>query len=148
MKPRAVHLLAFTLRLKKTSARRPFNEGYATSLHFKWGPLPTNAFCRITQYKDCIINGILTTRGLKDSDWEYWTEWRKRIKFEEMSICCLTHCFVSSFAMTCLVDCNRQLFISVLSVIITSYQNRRLFTILKVWKEGMCSFGMGVSTIL
>ena len=42
-------LLEFILQLRKSSARRPFNEGCETSHVLKWGPLPSNVG-RITQH--------------------------------------------------------------------------------------------------
>ena len=43
-------LLAFTLKLSKTSAKRPSEEGSATSNCLKWGPLTPNDVERITQH--------------------------------------------------------------------------------------------------
>ena len=43
MMPGAVHeLLAFTVWLRKTSAKRPSDEGCANSHRLKWSPLPPN----------------------------------------------------------------------------------------------------------
>ena len=42
--------LAFVLQLRKTSARRPSDEGCVTSLHLKCGPLPPNEVGRIAQH--------------------------------------------------------------------------------------------------
>ena len=44
------NLLAFTLRLRKTSARRQSDEVCVISHHLKWGPLPSNKVCRTAKH--------------------------------------------------------------------------------------------------
>ena len=43
-------LLAFTLQLRKTSARRPSDDGSATSHRLNWGSLPPIEVGRIAQH--------------------------------------------------------------------------------------------------
>ena len=42
--------LAFTLRMRKTSIRRPSEEGFATSHRLKWGTLLPNDAVKIAQH--------------------------------------------------------------------------------------------------
>ena len=46
----AVNLLVFTLRLRKTSARRPSDVSCETSHRHKWGILPPNEIISIAQH--------------------------------------------------------------------------------------------------